>query len=735
MNPERLDSPRRPVAVRLAHWSATHKLRAVALWLVFVAACVTAGQLAGLQQATDLDVSTGQSGQAMRWLDGAHLTAPDTENVLITARDGDLDPAAAATAATQVRDRMTPLPQVASVSAPITAPDGTATTVQVVLQPRAADQEVDVQPLLDVTAAVQHDHPELRVEQAGSASVNAAVDELVGSDLESAAAISLPVTLVILLVVFGAIVAAGVPVLLALSAVGAATGLSALASHVIPDSGSTSSVILLMGMAVGVDYSLFYVKRARAERRAGRSTLDAVEIAAQTSGHSVLVSGVAVVIAMLGLYVSGNIVFASLATGSIIVVAVAVLGSLTVLPALLVALGRTIDRPRVPLLWRLTGRDGAESRLWSRVLRPSLDHPGRTFLVSAGVLVLLALPALGMQLMSGSASSLPDSLPAKQTLDRLTTAFPSTNSTADIVVRSSAAAGPDVRRALLALDEKARADRIFMADGEPLLTASPDGTTQYLQLVMPFDAESRSAQDGVAQLRSTLVPGALDGIAGVRFAVGGETAADVDANHQLSSRLPWVIAVVVTLTVLMTAFVFRSVLLALCTAGMNLLSAGAAFGMLTLVFQHHWADGLLGYESSGRLINWIPLFTFTVLFGLSMDYHVFVVNSIREATARGLSVREAVRVGVGRSAGTVTAAAVVMVSVFAIFAALHLLEMKQLGVGLAAAVLVDAVLVRAVVLPSLLVLLGDRIRWPGREIPAATPADPAPRELVGQARR
>ncbi len=194
-------------------------------------------------------------------------------------------------------------------------------------------------------------------------------------------------------------------------------------------------------------------------------------------------------------------------------------------------------------------------------------------------------------------------------------------------------------------------------------------------------------------------------------------------THQLGSRLPWVVATVVLLTVLMTGLVFRSALLALCTAGMNLLSAGAAFGVLTLVFQHHWADGLLGYSSTGRLINWIPLFTFAVLFGLSMDYHVFVLNSIREATARGLSVREAVRVGVGRSAGTVTAAAAVMVSVFAIFASLHMVEMKELGLGLAVAVLVDALVVRAVVLPSLLVLLGDRVRWP-RPAPAPVEARP-----------
>ena len=720
----------RAVTVRLARWSAMHKWRAIALWLVFVACCVTAGQLAGLHQATDLDVSAGQSGQALHWQHDAHLTPPDTEDVLITARRGVLNPAAAAAAAAQVRTRMMRLAQVASVATPVTSPDRTAVVVEVTLN--AGDADATVQPLLDATAAVQRMNPALRIAEAGGQSVNTAVNDLVSSDLSSAATISLPVTLVILLVVFGAIICAGVPVLLALSAVGAAIGLSTLASHLIPDSGSTSSVILLMGMAVGVDYSLFYVKRARAERRAGRTTLDAVEIAAETSGHSVLVSGVAVVIAMLGMYVSGNVVFASLATGSIIVVAVAVLGSLTVLPAMLVALGRSIDRPRVPLLWRLTSQQ-RESTVWSRVLRPSIAHPGRTLAISVGTLVLLAIPALGMRLASDSAKSLPSSIAEKQTLDRLTAAFPGKNTSIDVIVHSPADSRGDVRRALLALDGGAQHDRHFVHGERPVLTVSRDGTTQDLALDLPFDPESASARDGVALLRSTLVPDALRHLPGARFAVGGEAASDLDADDQLAGRLPWVIATVVLLTVLMTACVFRSVLLAVCTAAMNLLSAGAAFGMLTLVFQHHWADGLLGYTSTGSLINWIPLFTFAVLFGLSMDYHVFVINSIREATASGLPIREAVRLGVARSAGTVTAAAIVMVSVFSIFASLHLVEMKELGVGLAAAVLLDAVVVRSVVLPSLLVLLGDRIRWPSPT--AARAAVPAPRPLVDSAAR
>jgi RND superfamily putative drug exporter len=235
-----------------------------------------------------------------------------------------------------------------------------------------------------------------------------------------------------------------------------------------------------------------------------------------------------------------------------------------------------------------------------------------------------------------------------------------------------------------------------------------------LSLSVPFDAESPSAKQALTQLRTRLVPQTIGRLAGASWAVGGETASDVDQDNNLTHRMPWVVGFVLALTMLMTAFVFRSVVLALVTAAVNLLSAGAAFGVLVLTFQHTWAQSLLDFRSTGAVINWIPLFTFAVLFGLSMDYHVFVLSRIREAVQAGLPMREAVRVGTIRSAGAVTSAAVVMVSVFAIFASLHMVEMKELGVGLAVAVLVDALVVRVIVLPSLLILLGRAAWWPSK---------------------
>jgi RND superfamily putative drug exporter len=713
----------RPVTVRLARWSATHPWRAIALWLVFVTASIAVGSISGLHTASDIDQMTGQSQQAERWLHESGLEAPDTENVLVTARSGQLERGEATQALAAAADRMRGLPQVASVQAPRTSPHGDAMTIQVTLR-----HDADAKPLLNATKAIQHDYPQLRVEEVGSVSLNDAVNDQVGQDLSAAATYSLPVTLVILLIAFGAIIAAGVPILLALSAVGSATGLTALSSHLIPGADTVSSMILLMGMAVGVDYSLFYVKRARAERHRGRTQLDAVEIAAETAGHSVLVSGLAVLVSMFGLYFAGDPTFAALATGSMIVVAVAVLGSLTVLPALLVKLGKRIDRPRVPVLWRLTAQD-REPRLWPALLRPSLNRPVRTLVISVLVLGAIAVPALGMKLSSDSARSLPTSISEKQTLDRLTAAFPDKQAEQRIVVKAPAGQATEVENVLRNLAGTASVGGQFVREATADLRSSADGTVHVLTLNAPFDAESAKARDGVAELRSALVPNALRGIDGAHWAVGGDTAQNVDTDQHMSDRLPWVIAFVVLLTMLIMGWVFRSVVIALTTAAVNLLSAGASFGVLVLTFQNTWAESLLGFRSTGALINWIPLFTFAVLFGLSMDYHVVVISRIREATARGLSTRDAIREGITGSAGTVTSAALVMVSVFAIFASLHMIEMKELGIGLAVAVLVDALVVRVIVLPSLMMLLGRWNWWPGRVPANAAPAR-APEELV-----
>jgi RND superfamily putative drug exporter len=529
-------------------------------------------------------------------------------------------------------------------------------------------------------------------------------------DFQRAELFSIPVTLLILLVAFGALIAAGVPLLLALSAVAAAIGLSTAASHLVPAVETANSVILLIGLAVGVDYSLFYLRREREERARGRGHLDAVEIAAATSGRAVVVSGLAVIIAMAGLYLAGDFVFSSLATGAILVVAVAVIGSLTVLPAVLAKLGRWVDRPRVPLLWRLTARSGAP-RLWPILLRPALRRPAITLAVSVTALLLLAAPALDMKLRFPGDEDLPRTTAVMQAYDRLTAAFPSTGTSHLVAVVAPAERAGEVRSALEALAARTQGDPLFARDELTEVRVSPDGRTSYLDIATPYAGGSDEAVRALHKLREDLVPATLGTVAGAEYAVGGFVAFNEDYADHIAQKLPLVMGVVMALTFLVMMLTFRSVVVAATSILLNLLSAVASYGLVQLVFGGTWAEGLLGFQSINAVVSWLPLFLFVVLFGLSMDYHVFVVSRIREAVLRGVPNREAVATGIVGSAGVVTSAAAVMVAVFAIFATLSMIDMKQLGVGLAAAILIDATIIRAVVLPSLMTLLGDANWW------------------------
>ncbi|MGC5289710.1 MMPL family transporter [Micromonospora sp. DT231] len=726
---------RRPVTVRLARWSAEHPWRAIALWVVFVAVCFVGGSAAGLNEATSADEQIGEVGRAGLIVDAGNFDDPAVDNVLITARSGALDPAAAKAAADDAAARLRTVTGVAEVGQPVTARDGSALLLPITMSGDPETASERVQPLRDATAAVQTAHPQLRVEQVGGPSIEQALDDTLGKDFKRAELLSLPVTLAILIIAFGALIAASVPVLLALSSVAAAMGLSTLASHLVPATDTTAPVILLIGMAVGVDYSLFYIRREREERAKGRSGLDAVEIAAETSGHAVVVSGIAVIIAMAGLLLAGDVVFSSLAVGSILVVAVAVTGSLTVLPALLARLGRWVDRPRVPLLWRLTaprtGRHGEprKPRLWPALLRPALRTPVATLVISVGLLLALAAPALGMKLKFPGSEDLPRTTPAMQAYDRLTAAYPSTGINHVVAVRAPAEQADRVRAALTDLAGRAAGDPLFVpaeADG-PKIEVSADRRVSVLDVATPYTSRDDRSVRSLEKLRGDLVPAELRGIPGVEYAVGGGVAENVDYAAHVRDKLPLVMGFVLVLTFLVMTFTFRSVVVAASSIALNLLSAGAAYGLLVLIFQGEWAEGLLGFTSMGAIVSWLPLFLFVVLFGLSMDYHVFVVSRIREGVRAGMPNRDAVSYGITSSAGVVTSAAIVMVGVFSIFATLSTIDMKQLGIGLAAAILLDATIIRGVVLPALMTMLGDANWWAPRFLrprPEVAPADP-----------
>jgi putative drug exporter of the RND superfamily len=713
---------RQPRTVRVARWSATHPWRAIGLWVVFVAVCFAVGSMVGTKEAQDEDMWIGESGRAAAITKLGDFDDPAKENVLITARQGQFDMAAAQQAAQDVTAKMKALPEIAGVGEAIPSKDGNALLVPLAMSgdPDTADDRIT--PLLDQTKALQNDHPNLQIEQVGGVSLGHAINETVGKDLAKSELLSLPVTLLIMLIAFGAIIAAGVPVLLAISSVGSAMGLAALASQVVPAIDSINSIILLMGMAVGVDYSLFYLKREREEReRLGdrpRSHTAAVEIAAATAGHAVVVSGIAVIVSMAGLYIMGDAVFSSLATGSIIVVAVAMLGSLTVLPALLAKLGRRVDRPRVPLLWRLTNRQGPP-RLWPALLKPALKYPAATLIVSTLAMLALALPALGMKLQSAGPETLPKSIGAVVTYDRLTEHFPSRGAGHEVAVLAPAERSGEVTAALNQLIDRTAGNDLFAEDTRPNIRTSQDGRVNTVEINTPFGENSDQAVESMRVLRSDLLPATVGKVPGAEFAVGGDVAGNYDYNQNQSDKLPWVIGFVLLLTFLVMAFTFRSLLIALSALLLNALSAASMFGVLTLVFQNDWAEGLLGFENTGAIIAWIPLFVFVVLVGLSMDYHVFVVSRIREAALRGMPTKDAVRYGITRSAGVVTSASIVMVSVFSVFALLSMVEMKEMGVGLATAVLLDAMIVRVLVLPSLMALLGNANWWPSKGVARA----------------
>jgi RND superfamily putative drug exporter len=578
-----------------------------------------------------------------------------------------------------------------------------------------------VQPVLNTVAALQRGAPHFTVAEFGDASSNLELNKVINDGLLRAERLSLPITFAVLLVAFGAFVAAGLPVLLAFSAVLGSGGLAALASHLVHASDATSSVMLLMGMAVGVDYSLFYLKREREERSVGND--DALQRAAATSGRAVLASGITVLIAMAGMLLSGSKVFDSIGIGAMLVVFLAMIGSLTVLPALLGRLGDKIDKGRIR-------RPRGESRVWNAVLRPVLRFPVLAVLLSTLVLVALAVPMLGMHTTMLGPSDMPRSIPVIKTYQRIQKAFPGAQMPAQVVLEAANVESPKVRGAI------SRLERLALESGqakEPFETqVNANHTVARIQVPLVGTGQDTASMAALQTLRSKILPASIGRLPGATYAVAGETAGTEDFNSAIKHSFPLVFTFVLGLAFLLLLVTFRSLVIPLTSIVLNLLSVGAAYGVLVWIFQDGHLQGLLGFHSNGAVVTWLPLFLFAVLFGLSMDYHVFIVSRIKELRDDGLRTSDAVTRGIRGTASTVTAAAVVMVAVFAIFASLPTLDIKQLGVGLAIAVLLDATLIRGVLLPAAMKMLGEWnwylprwLDWLPRVRLEASPVEPA----------
>jgi RND superfamily putative drug exporter len=720
---------RRNLAARLGVWSAHHRKTAVLGWLVFVVLATVLGGASGTVTASDDEMGVGESGRAAAILKDAGIDEPAGELVMVTARTPDGWREAAA----DLSKALTATGDVRGLQAPLPSEDGKEALLRFeILGP--SDEAADrVQPVLDAVAKAGEKGAAhgISVHQFGDASSQKHLSDLLADDLRKAEFTAVPLALGILLVAFGAVVAALLPVGLALTACVAAFGLLSLASHRLHLFETTYSVMFLMGLAVGVDYCLFYLRRERDERAAGRDARTALRIAAATSGRAVLVSGLTVMVAMAGMFLTGLLLFKGFALATILVVCVAMAGSVTVLPALLAGLGDRIDAGRLPFLNRRP-KKGAHTGggIAGTLLRPVLARP-KSFAVGAAVLLLaLAAPALGMRTEQlGLEKQFGSDAPLSVSYKKITDKFPGGPSPALVVVTADDIDARPVRDALDALTKRA-------GDGAEL-TVHRAADIAEIEVPLPGDGTGAEAKEALGELRDETVPAAFRGV-DAEARVGGELASSEDFGDQLGRGIVPVFGFIAAVTFLLMLLSFRSVVIAVTSIVLNLLSVGAAYGVMTAVFQHGWGAELIGSEKAGAIENWMPLFVLVVLFGLSMDYHVFVVSRIREARDRGMDNRAAIREGITRTAGAVTGAAVIMVAVFAVFGTLSMQDMQQMGVGLGVAVLLDATVVRMILLPSVMALLGERnwrtpraLSWlpevsHGEEIPSAAPAERHP---------
>lgn len=690
------------LAARLGVWSAHHRKTAILGWLLFVVLATTIGGASGMVTASDEEMEVGDSARAAVILKDAGIEEPAGELVMVSSKTADgwrgaaSDLSKALTATGETRRMQEPLP----------SEDGKDALLRFEMKGASDDATDRVQPVLDAVQKAKDDGAQsgLAVYQFGDASSEKHLSDLLADDLTRAEFTAVPLALGILLVAFGAVVAALLPVGLALTACVAAFGLLSLASHQLHLFETTYSVMFLMGLAVGVDYCLFYLRRERDERAAGHDAETALRIAAATSGRAVLVSGLTVMVAMAGMFLSGLLLFKGFAVATILVVCVAMLGSVTVLPALLSALGDRINAGRVPFLNR-KGKKGvhAGGNIAGRLLRPVLARPKFFAAGSAVLLLALAAPALGMKTEQlGLEKQFGSDAPLSVSFREITQEFPGGPAPARVVVKTDDAGdieSKEVRDALAAVVRDA-------GKGAELTVHKSAGVAE-IDVPLPGDGSDAKSKKALGELRQDVVPAAFGGLDAEAY-VGGDLASSEDFSDQLSKGIVPVFAFIAAVTFLLMLFSFRSVVIAVTSIGLNLLSVGAAYGVMTAVFQHGWGAELIGSEQVGAIENWMPLFVLVVLFGLSMDYHVFVVSRISEARSRGLDNRAAIREGITRTAGAVTGAAVIMVAVFAVFGTLSMQDMQQMGVGLGVAVLLDATVVRMVLLPSLMMLLGER---------------------------
>ena len=732
---------REPATVRVAIWSARHRWIVLAAWFIgTIGLFVSSGLLGGQQTQSIMSngAAIGESVAGWRaFSDAGKAESTELFYVIVSNPAGTLDTAAGRAAVASIAAKLAAASAtVDGASEPVFAPDPARNNLSVVdpfvlaaVDPRAAafilsadhssvliDARIagnDVvalaktESLKPLLAQLKADHPDLAVLTLNNRLINDDFGDYINDSLDGLLLLTLPLTFLILLVAFRALVAAFVPMVLAVSAIAGAMGLVGIYSHAIgPVSQYANQIVVLIGLAVAVDYSLFVVTRFRTERSRGRDRVGSIEVASATAGRAVFFSGLAVMISLSGLLLIDEQIFHSIAVGAIAVVLISVVGSLSFLPAALSLLDRRVNLGTLPLI----GRDRGEGRgFWAAIVRGATARPVIACVATAALLLVATTPLARLQLGSttNDVSILPTSIEGVRAWALLNEKWPKGSSlTLDLIVTN--VNGPNVPAAIGRLEDSASA--VPGVGGPARTSLSGDRTVADVAFTLPGSPNDRANWDIVRQFRTGVVPAAFAGVPASRAYVSGDAAYSLDYGDWYGSQTPLVIGFVLGLSFLLLLVAFHSIVIAVKAILLNLLSAGSAFGVLILVFQEGWLRDVTGVKP-GVIEAWAPVMIFTILFGLSMDYHVFILTRVKEARDRGLSSTDAVVKGITITSGTVTSAAAIMVCVFAAFFTIRLTVIQELGLGLAVAVLIDATLVRSLLLPSTMKLLGDWNWW------------------------
>ena len=706
---------------RLARAAAAHPRRTIAGWLiaVVVSFALVGTALHGLS-STPHAVGSPDSVRATQLLNRAfpaQARGTGSEVIVLASARNHAGTPAFDGAIRRIATRLRTLPGVSDVqthldgASGLVSRDGHATLIRL-----SVSTDAQIKPVVALVQAT-NGHAGLTAAITGEHTVGNDFTTLSQHDLSNAElAFGLPAALIVLVLVFGTLVSGLVPVVLAALSIVVGMGLVALLSLEFRLSVFVVNMLTGMGLALGIDYSLFVLSRFREERGRGHDTLAAIERTGASASRAVLFSGSTFVVAMFGMLLVQTSIMRSLAAGAIVVGIVSVAAALTLLPALLSLLGDRVEAGRVSRLWRRrrapsaeAATPAAESRVWAAIVSRVIKRPGLSLALSATLMLLAATPVLGLHIGSSGVSTLPDSAPGKQGYVQLGHLFPSQNPYPVEIVRSGG--GPAAGRDLARLQATLAHDPRF---GPGVTAAAPTAGVSVLAVPIKGDPVAGPAVAAVRDLRARVIP-ATFADSGAHVFVGGRTAETVDYFDAVTTPTPYVLAFVLGMSFLLLLLAFRSVVVALASIALNLLSVGAAYGLLTLVFIDGVGSGLFGFQRVHTVEAWIPLFLFSVLFGLSMDYQVFIMSRIKERHDEGASTRDAVSAGVASTGRIITGAALIIIVVFSGFAAGQLVMFQQLGFGVAIALLLDATIIRSVVLPSLLVLLGERAwympRW------------------------